>query len=69
MKVAARYLLDAVLRLFGRSGGIQQCVLHDPEAQKPKDLDNPFCEVTSQGRVGDLIGRSGHAAAAKETTT
>jgi len=58
MTVPARYFLDLILRLFGRSCGTQECILHDPEAQNPKDLDNPFHEVTSQGRVGDLIGRS-----------
>jgi hypothetical protein len=40
------------------SGRIQGVILHDPDAEKPKDLDNPFYTATSQERVGDLIARS-----------
>ena len=32
-------------------------VLHDPEAEKPKDLDNPFVDAEAQERIGDLISR------------
>jgi hypothetical protein len=64
MKSRPSHFWDSVLYLwplrssFKRRHSIQQCVLHDPEAQKPKDLDDPFREVASQGRVGDLIGRT-----------
>jgi hypothetical protein len=66
LKVAipTRNFLDSVLRFLplrrksNRGPGTQHIVLHDPAAQKPKDLDNPFREAASQERVGDLIGRS-----------
>jgi hypothetical protein len=65
MTTPPRSFWDSVLCLWssigrnsGRRQGIQQVVLHDPEAQKPKDLDNPFRDVSAQDRVGDLIGRA-----------
>jgi hypothetical protein len=40
------------------SDRLQGVILHDPDAEKPKDLDNPFYTAASQERVGDLIARS-----------
>jgi hypothetical protein len=48
---------------LGRSAGrIQKVVLHDPEAQKPQNLDNPFHDARIQERVGDVIARSTRSA-------
>ena len=44
-------------------------VVHDPAAQRPHDLDDPFFDLKVQARFGDMIasagrnsrqGRSGH---------
>jgi hypothetical protein len=35
-----------------------EVVLHDPKAQGPQNLDNPFLDTKAQARVGDLIGRA-----------
>ena len=57
-----RSLADFLCRLGQRSGRrsdrISGVILHDPNAEKPKDLDNPFYAAASQERVGDLIARS-----------
>jgi hypothetical protein len=37
---------------------IPEVVLHDPKAQGPQNLDNPFLDTKAQARVGDLIGRA-----------
>lgn len=61
----ATFFLNLALRLWSaclsrlrRPPGIKGVLLHDPQSQKPKDLDNPFNEAGAQERVGDLIGRS-----------
>jgi hypothetical protein len=62
-----RPLLRSALRIFcavfvGRAGRrsdrVPGVILHDPEAEKPKDFDNPFYTAASQERIGDLIARS-----------
>lgn len=58
-----RSALQVVSAVFGRrarapSDRIQGVILHDPDAQKPKDLDNPFYDAGSQERIGKLIARS-----------
>jgi hypothetical protein len=35
-------------------------VVHDPAAQKAKNLDDPFLETAAQERVGELIARATH---------
>jgi hypothetical protein len=57
---SALRLLSAAFARRARlpSDRIQGVVLHDPDAQKPKDLDNPFYTAGSQERVGNLIARS-----------
>ena len=64
----ARPLLRSASQIFSaiftkrvgtRSDRIRAVILHDPDAQKPKDLDNPFYTAAAQDRVGDLIARSG----------
>jgi hypothetical protein len=32
-----------------------EVVLHDPGAQRPHDLDDPFVDPTAQARMGDAI--------------
>jgi hypothetical protein len=53
-------VFSAILAKLKRppSGGIQGVIVHDPDADKPKDLDNPFYTAESQERIGDLIARS-----------
>jgi hypothetical protein len=67
----ARSLFNAALRMWsafmgvnpGSSAGrLQGVVLHDPEAQKPQNLDNPFHDPGTQERVGDVIARSTRSA-------
>jgi hypothetical protein len=60
-----RPLLRSALRILSGvfvrphpSGGIPGVIVHDPNAQKPKDFDNPFYTAASQERMGDLIARS-----------
>ena len=62
-----RPLLRSALRFFSgvfvkragpRSDRIRGVILHDPDAHKPKDFDNPFYTAASQERVGDQIARS-----------
>ena len=33
-------------------------IVHDPAAQRPHDLDDPFFEAKVQKRVGDLIANA-----------
>jgi hypothetical protein len=60
-------LLRSALRIFSavfvqrkrrRSDRVPGVILHDPNADKPKDFDNPFYTAASQERIGDLIARS-----------
>ena len=34
-------------------------VIHDPAAQRPHDLDDPFFDPAVQTRVGDVIANAG----------
>jgi hypothetical protein len=74
MAKPARSFFDAALRVwsafvgtpFKRSADrIQGVLLHDPEAHKPRNLDNPFQDARAQERVGDLIARSTRSAERK----
>jgi hypothetical protein len=73
MAKQSRSILDSVLgcwsswvgRNLRTSRGLHGVVLHDPEAQKPKDLDNPFVDAEAQERVGDLISRANRGTAGK----
>jgi len=38
-----------------RSTGV---LVHDPDAQKAKNLDNPFHDARTQERVAELIARA-----------
>ncbi|HEY5166403.1 MAG TPA: hypothetical protein VII80_01200 [Pseudolabrys sp.] len=35
-------------------------VLHDPAAQRPHDLDDPFFDLKVQARIADVIASAGH---------
>lgn len=52
-------------RIFKRSARLRGVFLHDPAADRPKDLDNPFHDAGAQERVGDLIARSTRSAEPK----
>jgi len=39
------------------AGRVQGVVLHDPDAHKPKNLDDPFHDPAAQERIGDLRRR------------
>jgi hypothetical protein len=63
VRPAIRSGLRALSGVFAKlkrrpSDRIQGVIVHDPDADKPKDLDNPFYTAGSQERVGDLIARS-----------
>jgi hypothetical protein len=51
--------------IFKRSARIRGVFLHDPAADRPKNLDNPFHDAGAQERVGDLIARSTRSAERK----
>jgi hypothetical protein len=34
-------------------------IVHDPAAQRPHDLDDPFFDEKIQTRMGDVIGHAG----------
>lgn len=34
-------------------------IIHDPEAQKAHDLDDPFFDRTVQSRIADVIAHAG----------
>jgi hypothetical protein len=76
MAKQSRSILDSVLGCWSRwvgrnprtSRGVRGVVLHDPDAQKPKDLDNPFVDAAAQGRVGDLISRAHRGTEGKTKT-
>ena len=48
------------LRIFKRrhTDPFPGVVLHDPQADQPKDLDDPFQNADTQKRMGELIARS-----------
>jgi hypothetical protein len=41
--------------VFGARGEKPEVIVHDPGAQGPKNLDNPFIDPKAQDRVGKLI--------------
>ena len=43
--------------IFKQSGRIRGVFLHDPAADRPKNLDNPFHDAGAQTRLGDFIAR------------
>jgi hypothetical protein len=51
--------------VFKRSARIRGVFLHDPAADRPKNLDNPFHDARVQERVGNLIARSTRSAERK----
>ena len=53
----------SVLRGIGRSGASSNphcVVLHDPSAERPHDLDDPFFEKEVQERIGGVIASAAH---------
>ena len=40
------------------SVGIPEVFIHDPKAQGPQDLDDPFLNTEAQSRVGETIARA-----------
>ena len=38
---------------------VPEVIIHDPEAQKPHDLDDPFFDRKVQERMADVIAHSG----------
>ena len=51
--------------IFKRPARIRGVFLHDPAADRPKNLDNPFHDAGAQERIGDLIARSTRSAERK----
>jgi hypothetical protein len=41
------------------TAAIPASVVHDPAAQRPHDLDDPFFDGKVQARMGDVIGQAG----------
>jgi hypothetical protein len=55
---------NAWLTLIGRNRGShrnKEVFLHDPEAEKPKNLDDPFHDAATQERVAKVIARAARA--------
>jgi len=38
--------------------GIPEVFIHDPKAQGPQNLDDPFLDTEAQARVGETIARA-----------
>ena len=55
----------AIGTIFKRSARIRGVFLHDPAADRPKNLDDPFHDAGAQEGVGDLIARSTRSAERK----
>jgi hypothetical protein len=36
-------------------------IIHDPDARKPRDLDDPFIDPEVQQRIGNVIARTSSA--------
>jgi hypothetical protein len=60
-----RVWIACIGAIFKRSGRIRGVLLHDPAADRPKNLDNPFHDAGAQERIGDLIARSTRSAERK----
>jgi hypothetical protein len=41
-----------------RAAAADPAVLHDPAAERPHDLDDPYFDPKVQRRVGDVIAKS-----------
>ena len=37
---------------------LPEVIIHDPAAQGPQDLDDPFLDTKAQARVGQVIARA-----------
>jgi hypothetical protein len=46
-------------------GSLRGVFLHDPQADKPKDLDDPFHDNRVQARVAEAIARATRSDAGK----
>jgi hypothetical protein len=57
---AARHMWSAVIRRnrAGTTDRIPGVIVHDPDAQKAKNLDDPFLDAKAQDRVADLIAQA-----------
>ena len=50
-------LIDKLRSLFTRQPALHEIVVHDPAAQEPHDLDDPFFDQEVQQRVASVIAR------------
>lgn len=56
----AHKIRDYWLALTGQNEPAEPPVIvHDPAAQRPHDLDDPFFDATVQTRMGDIIAHAG----------
>ena len=64
----ARQLWSAVIRgnPAGAPDRVQGVIVHDPDAQKAKDLDDPFLDAKAQERVAELIAQAARKDADRE---
>ena len=51
----------ATAKATGRVSRRPAFFIHDPEAENPKDLDDPFIDPNVQERIGQLIARASTA--------
>jgi hypothetical protein len=60
MLQAVRFVWFAVTGQKHLSGepAVPAVVLHDPAAQRPHDLDDPFFNVKVQARIADVIAHT-----------
>lgn len=65
MPGAMQTLSEAVRRLLtGKTdklaeADLPEVIVHDPAAQAPHDLDDPFFDEEVQSRIGDVIAGAG----------
>jgi hypothetical protein len=57
---AARHMWSAVIRRTraGKTDRIPGVIVHDPDAQKARNLDDPFLDAKAQDRVAELIAQA-----------
>jgi hypothetical protein len=48
----------AIIGQRNRARALPKVIVHDPAAQGPHDLDDPFIDPKVQSRVGDVVARN-----------
>jgi hypothetical protein len=55
----ARLIAQSNPKREAKHAAVPPVIVHDPEAQKARDLDDPFFDRTVQTRIADVIAHAG----------